>query len=76
MLDAANAAARALAAQPAGALALTKRLMRDADGLVARMDVETGHFAERLMSDEAREAFQAFFERRAPDFAKLSRITP
>lgn len=75
VLGAAHAAASALAARPAGALALTKRLMRDADGLVARIEVETGHFAERLMSDEAREAFQAFFERRAPDFTKLTHIT-
>lgn len=65
-------AARTLAAKPAGSLAITKRLMRDAERLAARMDVESRHFGERLQSAEAREALQAFFDRRAPDFSKTA----
>ena len=70
VLERARQAAEALAAQPAGSLALTKRLMRDAAGLTARMDLESRHFGERLVSAEAREALQAFFEKRKPDFTK------
>lgn len=61
-------AAGALADKPAGSLATTKRLMRDAEALAARMDLETRHFGERLQSAEAREALQAFFERRPPNW--------
>ncbi len=56
----ARAAARRLAALPAGALRATKRLMRDAEDLVAVMDREGRVFDERLNSAEARAAFEAF----------------
>lgn len=69
---AARAAAATLAAKPAGSLRLTKRLMRDAAELWELMQREGAHFDERLTSPEAREAFTAFFERRAPDFRKLA----
>jgi len=36
------------------------------------MEEEIGHFGERLKSAEAREAFAAFAERRAPDFTKVA----
>jgi enoyl-CoA hydratase/carnithine racemase len=64
-------AARALAQRPAGSLKLTKRLMRDAEALSERIDTESGHFGARLQSAEAREALQAFFERRPPDFSRV-----
>lgn len=67
----ARQAAEALAAKPAGSLAITKRLMRDSSVLSARMDLESSHFGERLQSAEAREALQAFFERRPPDFSRV-----
>ncbi len=70
VLERARRAAEDLAAKPAGSLAITKRLMRDAAALAERMDVESRHFGERLVSAEAREALQAFFEKRAPDFSK------
>ncbi len=70
-LDAeAMALARRLAKQPLGSLVATKRLMRKADMLVRQMDEESEHFEARLKSAEAREAFQAFAERRPPDFAR------
>lgn len=62
--------ARRLAQQPLGALIATKKLMRDAESLIAHMKVETERFFERLTTPEAREAFTAFAERRAPDFTK------
>ncbi|HKU44438.1 MAG TPA: enoyl-CoA hydratase-related protein [Polyangiales bacterium] len=65
------AAAEALAARPLEALCATKRLMRDAQALGAVMAREATVFAERLKSAEAAEAFQAFAERRAPDFKRL-----
>lgn len=67
----ARAAARAVAARPPAAVALTKALMRDPEALAKRMDVEGGHFVAQLKSPEAREAFAAFAEKRAPDFSKL-----
>ena len=59
-----------LARLPAGSLAITKRLMRDAGALTERMDLESRHFGERLASAEAKEALTAFFEKRSPDFTK------
>jgi enoyl-CoA hydratase/carnithine racemase len=69
--EAASVAAR-LAKQPAGSLAATKRLMRNAETLVAQMGAESKIFAERLTTSEAREAFTAFAEKRPPDFMKLA----
>jgi enoyl-CoA hydratase/carnithine racemase len=68
----ARAAADAVAARPASAVRLTKMLMRDPAALAARMDIEGAHFSAQLNSAEAREAFAAFGEKRAPDFSKLS----
>jgi 1,4-dihydroxy-2-naphthoyl-CoA synthase len=36
------------------------------------MNVEGAQFAERLCSPEAREAFTAFAQKRAPDFSKFT----
>jgi enoyl-CoA hydratase/carnithine racemase len=60
----ARADAQALAKKPTEALRLTKKLMRDADMLAARVQLESAHFAERLQSEEARAAFAAFLQRR------------
>ena len=68
----AMAAARRLAAKPPEALALARRLMRgDTAEVLARIDAEVAEFRKRLASPEAREAFQAFIEKRPPDFKKL-----
>jgi enoyl-CoA hydratase/carnithine racemase len=64
--------ARRLAKQPAGALAATKRLMRNAEVLTAQIAAENACFAERLKTTEAREAFAAFAEKRPPDFTKFA----
>jgi len=72
-LDAESAAlAQRLARQPLGSLVATKKLMRDGELLVRQMQAEGAHFEARLKSAEAREAFQAFAERRPPDFAKVA----
>jgi enoyl-CoA hydratase/carnithine racemase len=62
-----------IAARPSGSLTAMKRLMRDAEKLVAQMDAETAVFAERLVSGEAKEAFAAFAEKRAPNFGNVDR---
>lgn len=67
----AEALAARLAKQPLGAIVTTKTLMREREAIAARMDAEGDHFARRLMTDEAREAFTAFAERRAPDFSRF-----
>jgi enoyl-CoA hydratase/carnithine racemase len=67
----ARAAADQLAKRPLGALTVTKRLMRDAEKIADLMDAEGAEFAARLQTAEAREAFMAFAERRAPDFSKV-----
>jgi enoyl-CoA hydratase/carnithine racemase len=67
----ARAAARALAARPLGALIATKRLMRDSEAIWSVMQTEAQIFGERLRTPEAREAFAAFAERRAPDFTRV-----
>jgi enoyl-CoA hydratase/carnithine racemase len=72
VLNAARAAAKALAKKPVGSVVATKRLMRDTTALLAQMGNETVIFGERLKSDEAREAFRAFAERRPPDFSKFT----
>ena len=69
--EAAGIAAR-LARQPAGSLTATKQLMRNAAVLPAQIDAESAHFAARLKTAEAREAFTAFAERRPPDFMKVA----
>ena len=69
---AALAAAKALARRPLGSLQATKRLMRDAEAITTVMTREGEVFAERLRTAEAAEAFQAFAQRRAPDFTRLT----
>lgn len=71
LLATASSFADRLARQPLGAVTATKKLMRDADAIAARMDAETIVFGARLQTDEAREAFAAFAERRAPDFSRF-----
>ena len=72
LLDAAREAARALATRPLGSLVATKKLMRDAERILAQIANEGAIFKERLQTPEAREAFTAFAERRQPDFTKLA----
>lgn len=57
----------ALLAKPAEALRLTQSLLRREDRaqILERMELENGHFAERLTSSEVRDAIAAFFAARA-----------
>ena len=58
-------AAREIAALPAGAVALARKLIRgNLDDILRRVDTEAMHFKERLQSDEARAAFAAFLTRK------------
>ena len=57
----------ALLAKPAEALRLTQSLLRRSDRseMLDRMELENGHFGERLTSDEVRDAITSFFAARA-----------
>ena len=71
----ARAAAEAVAARPPSAVTLTKSLMRDRAAIADQMKAEGVHFAAQLKSAEAREAFAAFAEKRAPNFARPAERT-
>lgn len=72
LLETAREIGRRLAALPAEAVRLTKRLMRHGEPTVAgRIKEEMGIFAEQLASAEAQEAFAAFVEKRKPDFSRV-----
>jgi len=57
----------ALLAKPPEALRQTQALLRreDTQAVLERMELENGHFAERLQSDEVKSAITAFFASRA-----------
>jgi enoyl-CoA hydratase/carnithine racemase len=57
----------ALLAKPPEALRQTQRLLRReaTEEILERMELENGHFAERLQSDEVKGAIAAFFAARA-----------
>jgi len=57
----------ALLAKPPEALRQTQALLRReyVDEILERMELENGHFAERLQSDEVKQAITAFFAARA-----------
>lgn len=64
-------AAKALAAKPRAALIESRRLVKgDLTPIVAMMEQEGKAYERLLPSAEAKEAFSAFLEKRAPDFAK------
>ena len=67
-------ACRELAALPPAAIRATKELINEADAgsLAQAMTREGERFATRLESGEAKEAFSAFREKRAPDFSNFN----
>ena len=69
----AQAQAAKLVALPASSLWATKRLMKGKQiaAIDAKIKEESVLFGEMLVSKEAKEAFNAFFEKRKPDFTKF-----
>lgn len=56
-----------LLAKPADALRLTQKLLRrgSTDEMLERMELENGHFSERLQSDDLKAAITGFFARKS-----------
>ena len=70
LMKAAHAIAARLAALPPTAVRQTKQLIKTgAPSLPDRIEEELAMFATRVRSPEAAEAFQAFVEKRKPDFS-------
>ena len=76
LLETATEAAQTLAEKPADALRACKRLMRRSvrDQLRQAAKAENEEFSVRVRSAETKEAISAFFEKRAPDFARAKRM--
>lgn len=73
LMTAVRALAHRLAALPPGAVRKTKALIKHgAPDIAGRIAEELVHFRDQLKSPEAAEAFQAFVEKRKPDFSRFS----
>src|SRR6201984_716742 len=72
LLATASETARKLAAKPPGALRASKRLLKRSfrEQIKTAMKAEDEEFSVQVRSNDAKEAFAAFLEKRAPDFAK------
>ncbi|GLV22990.1 enoyl-CoA hydratase [Sphingobium sp. TomMM35A] len=71
LIEHARAKASALMQKPPLALAATRRLLKgDQALLLGRIDEEARLFEQMLESEEAQEAFAAFFEKRPPKFRR------
>ena len=70
LLVTATETAQTLAKKPAGAIQASKRLMKGAfrEQLEQAVKLENQVFAERVRSEEAKEAFRAFFAKRKPEY--------
>jgi len=78
LLATATETAEKLAAKPPAALQACKRLMKRSqrEQIAQAIKVENEEFASRVRSAEAKEAFTAFLEKRAPDFKRTQKAAP
>ena len=73
LMTAARGVAARMAALPPAAMRMTKHLIKNGrDDVPGRIAEEMVLFKQRLRSPEAAEAFQAFVEKRKPDFSQFS----
>ena len=78
LLATASETARKLAAKPAGALQASKRLMKRSfrGQIKAAMKAENEAFSAQVRSEDAREAFAAFLQKRPPNFNSVTKTAP
>src|SRR5258708_39500770 len=78
LLATASETARKLAAKPAGALQASKRLMKRSfrEQIKAAMKAENEEFSAQVRSEDAREAFAAFLQKRPPNFNRATKTAP
>jgi enoyl-CoA hydratase/carnithine racemase len=78
LLATATETARKLAAKPAGVLQASKKLMKQSfrEQIKAAMQAENEEYSTRVSSEDAREAFAAFLQKRPPNFNRVTKTAP